>query len=198
LNIKFSALHQTAESDLHFLTRLGQQFNLLIKPSGNFLVALPTGRGHATSGSSLPEIFLTPDSVMNWSLQFSKKDEVPAVTAKGYDTDSAEEFFETIGEEGVDDIDIGYSLRGLYPTREAAKVAAKTVYEKLTKKAYTFTAEIPGNPNVLAESKLKLRNFRQGIPTDWIVSRSVHTLNSADYRTSLDAMLPSDYQAEFV
>jgi hypothetical protein len=109
----------------------------------------------------------------------------------------AGEFFETIGDEGVDDIDIGYSLRGFYPIREVTKVAAQPVYEKLTKKAYTFSAEIPGNQTVLAESKLKLRNFRSGIPTDWIVSRSVHTLNSGGYRTSLEAMVPSDYKTEF-
>jgi phage protein D len=42
-NIKFSALHQTAESDLHFLTRLCQQFNVLIKSAGNCLIAMPAG-----------------------------------------------------------------------------------------------------------------------------------------------------------
>jgi hypothetical protein len=93
--------------------------------------------------------------------------------------------------------DIGYSLRGLYPTREAAKIAAKSVYEKLTQKAYTFTAEIPGDPNILAESRLRLKNFRPEIPTSWIISRSTHSLNSAGYRTALEAMRPSDYQKEF-
>jgi hypothetical protein len=92
-------------------------------------------------------------------LQYSKKDQIPSVTAKGYDTDSAEEFFETAGEEGVDDIDIGYSLCGSYPTRDTAKTAANAAYEKLTQKAYTFTAKIPCNPNVLAESRLNSAAF---------------------------------------
>jgi phage protein D len=195
--ITFSALHQTAESDLHFLTRLGQQFNILIKPAGNCLIAMPAGHGFTASGSQLPEVTLTPDSTINWSLEFSKKEQVPSVVAKGYDTDNAEEFFESVGEEDYSEGDIGYSLRGLYPTREAAKVAAKAVYEKLTQKAYTFTAEIPGNPNVLAESSLKLTGFRSGIPTTWIISRSTHTLNSMGYRTSLEAMVPRDYRNEF-
>jgi phage protein D len=195
-NIKFPAIHQTAESDLHFLTRLGQQFNVLIKPAGNCLVAMPSGHGQTISGSQLPEIILTPDSTINWSLQFSKKEQVPSVTAKGYDTDNAEEFFESVGEEGFSD-NIGYSLRGLYPTRDAAKTAAKAVYEKLTQKAYTFTAEIPGNPNVLAESNLKLSGFRQGVPTSWTISRSTHSLTSSGYNTSLEAMQPVDYQKEF-
>jgi phage protein D len=195
--ISFPALHQTAESDLHFLTRLGQQFNILIKPAGNCLIAMPSGHGHATSGSQLPEVILTPDATINWSLQFSKKEQVPSVVAKGYDTDNAEEFFESVGEEDYSEGDIGYSLRGLYPTREAAKVAAKAVYEKLTQKAYTFSAEILGNPNVLAESNLKLSGFRQGIPTAWIISRSTHSLTSSGYRTSLEAMIPADYRNEF-
>jgi hypothetical protein len=71
------------------------------------------------------------------------------------------------------------------------------VYEKLTQKAYTFNAEFPGNPNVLAESNLKLTGFRTSIPTTWIISRSTHTLNSAGYRTSLEAMIPVDFQKEF-
>jgi phage protein D len=168
---------------------------------------MPSGHGFTAAGSHLPEVTLTPDSTINWSLEFSKKEQVPSVTAKGYDTDNAEEFFETVGEsddtdsefvEGFHDAgDIGYSLRGLYPTREAAKTAAKAVYEKLTQKAYTFIAEIPGNPNVLAESNLKLSGFRTGIPTAWIISRSTHTLNSMGYRTSLEAMVPAEFQNEF-
>jgi phage protein D len=196
-SITFPALHQTAESDLHFLTRLGQQFNILIKPAGNCLVATPAGHGQATSGSQLPEVILTPDSTLNWSLQFSKKEQVPSVVAKGYDTDNAEEFFESAGEEDFSNGNIGYSLRGLYPTREAAKIAAKAVYEKLTQKAYTFTAEIPGNPNILAESNLKLSGFRQGIPTTWIISRSTHSLTSSGYRTSLETLVPGEYRNEF-
>jgi phage protein D len=196
-SITFPAIHQTSESDLHFLTRLGQQFNILIKPAGHCLVAMPSCHGQTISGTQLPEVSLTPDSTINWSFQYSKKEQIPSVTAKGYDTDSDEEFFETAGEEGVDDIDLGYSLRGLYPTREAAKTAAKSVYEKLIQKTYTFTAEIPGNPNVLAESRLLLQNFRSEIPTTWIISRSTHALNSAGYKTSLEAIVPSDYQKEF-
>jgi phage protein D len=67
--IKFPAIHQTAKSDLHLLTRLGQQFNILIKPAGNCLVAVPAGHGQTASGSKLPEIILTPDSV--WALSSS-------------------------------------------------------------------------------------------------------------------------------
>jgi phage protein D len=158
---------------------------------------MPSGHGQAISGPQLPEVILTPDSTINWSLEFSKKEQVPSVVAKGYDIDNAEEFFESVGEEDYSEGDIGYSLRGLYPTREAAKTAAKAVYEKLTQKAYTFNAEIPGNPNVLAESNLKLSGFRQGIPTTWIISRSTHSLTSSGYRTSLEAMVPGDYQTEF-
>jgi phage protein D len=196
-SINFPALHQTSESDLHFLTRLGQQFNILIKPAGNCLIAMPSGHGFATSGSQLPEVTLTLDSTINWSIEFSKKEQVPSVVAKGYDTDNAEEFFESVGEEDYSESDIGYSLRGLYPTREAAKTAAKAVYEKLTQKAYTFNAEIPGTPNILAESNLRLSGFRTGIPTTWIISRSTHTLNSMGYRTSLEAMVPTDFRNEF-
>jgi hypothetical protein len=55
---------------------------------------------------------------------------------------------------------VGY----VYPTHDAAKTAVKAVYEKLSQKA-CFTAEIPGNPNVLVESRLRLKNFRSEIPT---------------------------------
>lgn len=75
--IKIYTLHQTSESDLHFLTRLGQHYHFMIKPAGHVLVALKN-----SSLQTLPEVILTPDSVMNWSLRLSKREEIPSVPLK--------------------------------------------------------------------------------------------------------------------
>lgn len=190
--IAIPTLHQTAESDLHLLTRLGQQYHLLIKPAGNKLVALPLGAAVA-----VPEVVITPDSVTTWSLRLSKREEIPSVTATGYDVDTASEFHETVGDGDYSEEPIGYALRGLYPTRQAAKVAAQAVYEKLIQKTYTFTAEIPGNPLVMAESRLRLQGFQSAVPTSWKVSRTTHALTSSGYKTTLEAMLDADYKRQF-
>lgn len=191
-SIKITTLHQTSESNLHFLTRLGQQYHLLIKPAGHALVALKP-----SSSQILPEVTLMPDSVMNWSLRLSKREEIPSVTAKGYDVDTAEEFHETVGDENYSEESVGYALRGLYPTREAAKLAAKAVYEKLIQKTYTFSAKIVGNPLVMAESRLILKGFQAEVPVKWKVLRTTHVLNSSGYTTSLEAMLEAEYKEQF-
>lgn len=190
LRIKIHTLHQTSESDLHFLTRLGQHYHFMIKPAGQVLVALKNSRLQ-----TLPEVTLTPDSVMNWSLRLSKREEIPSVTAKGYDFDTAEEFYETVG--NTSEEPVGYALRGLYPSRDAAKVAAQAVYEKLIQKTYTFSAEMTGNPLVMAESHLILKGFQNEIPKAWKVSRTTHSFSSSGYKTTLEAMLEGEYKKQF-
>lgn len=192
-NIRIPTLHQSSESDLHFLTRLGQKYNLLIKPAGGSLVALPL-RGGA-SGRELPEVTLTPDSVINWAYRFSKQEDIPCVTAKGYDPDLAEEFHETVGSGSPSEL--GYALRGLYPTREAAKQAAQAAYEKLIQKIHTFSATVIGHLWMAAEARLALRGFQAELPSRWKISRATHSLTNTGYTTSLEAMLDEEFSEPF-
>lgn len=158
-NIRIPTLHQSSESDLHFLTRLGQKYNLLIKPAGGSLVTLPLGRGVVKHDT--PEVTLTPDSVINWAYRFSKQEDIPCVTAKGYAPNTASEFHETAGGHTSGNLSLGYAFRGLYPTREAAKQAA---YEKLIQKIHTFSATVIGHPWIAAESRLILSGFDPNLP----------------------------------
>lgn len=193
--IRIPTLHQSSESDLHFLTRLGQKYNLLIKPAGGSLVAIPL-RGGA-SGRELPEVTLTPDSVINWAYKVSKKEDIPSVTAKGYDPDTASEFHETAGGHTSGGQSLGYALRGLYPTREAAKQAAQAAYEKLIQKIHTFSATVIGHPWIAAEARLALRGFPTELPSRWQISRATHALTNTGYTTDLEAMLDEEFSEQF-
>lgn len=194
-NIRIPTLHQSSESDLHFLTRLGQKYNLLIKPAGGSLVALPL-RGGA-SGRKLPEVTLTPDSVISWAYRFSKQEDIPCVTAKGYDPNTASEFHETAGGHASGGQSLGYALRGLYPTREAAKQAAQAAYEKLIQKIHTFSATVIGHPWIAAETRLALSGFDPNLPQKWQISRATHSLTNTRYTTSLEAMLDDEVRQQF-
>lgn len=204
-NIRIPTLHQSSESDLHFLTRLGQKYNLLIKPAGGSLVARPlrrrvTNRYPSEKGvvnPDTPEVTITPDSVINWSYRLSKKEDIPSVTAKGYDPDSAEEFHETAGDAYSGDEALGYALRGLYPTREAARQAAQAAYEKLIQEIHTFSATVIGHPWIAAESRLVLSGFDSDIPQRWKISRATHSLTTSGYTTALEAMLDDEYEKQF-
>lgn len=191
-SLMIPTLHQSSESDLHLLTRLGQKYNLLIKPAGGSLVAMPRNR---TSAPLLPEVTLTPDSVIHWAYRFSKQDDIPRVTAKGYDSDQAEEFHETVGSGSPSEL--GYALRGLYPTREAAQQAAKAVYEKLIQKIHTFSATVIGHPWIAAEARLVLRGFPTELPSRWKISRATHSLTNTGYTTDLEAMLDEEFSEQF-
>ena len=191
-SLTIPTLHQSSESDLHLLTRLGQKYNLLIKPAGGSLVAMPRNRA---SAPTLPEVTITPDSVIRWAYRFSKQEDIPCVTAKGYDSDQAEEFHETVGSGRPSEL--GYALRGLYPTREAAQQAAKAVYEKLIQKRHTFSATVIGHPWIAAEARLALQGFQTEIPQQWKISRATHSLTATGYTTSLEAMLDEEYAAQF-
>jgi uncharacterized protein len=39
----------------------------------------------------------------------------------------------------------------------------------------------------MAEAKIYLSGFREGIPTEWIITRAEHVLDSSGYRTNIEA-----------
>lgn len=116
-------LHQTEESNLHFLTRLARTFNLLLKSAGGVLVAMRKPVGYTS-------VLLTPHEVLNWSYRFTKPNDVSQVSAAWYDSDEAEDHLETVGtpEGSV------YTLRGIYPTAQAARTAAQTILQRMNQK----------------------------------------------------------------
>jgi phage protein D len=80
-----------------------------------------------------------------------------------------------------------HTMRGVYPNSGLARAAAEAKLERLTRGTQTLNITLAGRADLVAESKIYLSGFRAGIPSDWIITRAEHTLDSSGYRTTIDA-----------
>ncbi|KRW95384.1 hypothetical protein AQY21_14450 [Paracoccus sp. MKU1] len=63
-------LAQTAESNLHFLTRLAAELDATCKPAGGALVVQRRGEGKTAAGDALTPPRITPQRLTDWSWSY--------------------------------------------------------------------------------------------------------------------------------
>lgn len=125
---------------------------------------------------------LSLDEISSWRVTFAERDQHNSVASYWHDPDKAEPIEEKAG-----DGDPVHTMRGVYPNSGLAKAAAEAKLERLTRGTQTLNINLAGRPELVAESKIYLSGFRPGIPSDWVITRAEHTLDSSGYRTTIDA-----------
>ena len=175
-------LDQTAESDIHFMTRLAHLHGAIAKPAGGYLLFVPKDSNQSASGQSLAVISVTPKDCKDWRIRFSERNHHGAVVAEYHDVDEAK-----VIEAKAGSGDPIHRLRETYPTKELAKRAAKSELKKLTQSTATLNITLIGNPAIVAESQLVLKGFRSGMPENWTVTRVEHAIESSGFTTRVSA-----------
>lgn len=181
-NIKLPHIDQTAESDMHLLTRLAQLHGAIAKPANGFLLFVPEGKAKSFTGQLIGGSTLSLDEISSWRVTFAERDHQASVICYWHDPNKAEPIEEKAG-----DGDPVHTLRGVYPNSGLAKAAAQAKLERLTRGTQTLNITLAGRADLVAESTIYLSGFRSGIPSDWIITRAEHTLDSSGYRTTIDA-----------
>ena len=175
-------LDQTAESDIHFITRLANLHGAIAKPAGGYLLFVPKDRNKSVSGQLLQVISVVPKDSKDWRISFSERNHHGAVVAEYHDVDKAK-----VIEAKAGSGDPIHRLRETFPTKELAERAANSELKKLTQSTATLNITLVGNPAIVAESKLVLQGFRSGIPADWTVTRVEQAIESSGFTTRVAA-----------
>jgi phage protein D len=181
-NIVLPHIDQTAESDMHLLSRLAQLHGAISKPANGFLLFVPEGKAKSFTGQLIGGSTIDLKDVASWRFTFAERDRQASVICYWHDPNKAEPIEEKAG-----DGEPVHTLRGVYPNSGIAKAAAEAKLERLTRGTQTLNITLAGRADLVAESKIYLSGFRSGIPSDWIITRAEHTLDSSGYRTTIDA-----------
>lgn len=181
-DVRFPYLAQTAESDLHFLTRLARDLDAVAKPAGQSLIFVPRGEGKAGNGSLLPVVTILRSAMQpggRWEL--GARGVYGKVTAEWANADGGGIREVTKGDKAPE-----LRLPQTYGNEEAAARAAQAALEK-AKRASTISIDLAGFwPELMAEVTVSLPDIRPGLAGQWVLKKVTHTL-SGPLTTSFDA-----------
>lgn len=86
---RLDRIDQTNESDISFLTRLGELFDAIVTIKDGRCIFTPRAQGTSVSGQALGVIKLSPADLLIWRYSESKEDVPSTVEARVYDPETA-------------------------------------------------------------------------------------------------------------
>jgi hypothetical protein len=181
---------QTNESDISFLTRLGQHHDALVTVKAGRLVMTPRGQGAAVSGAALASQTLRPVDVTSWRLTLSAADKAKTVKAKWHDRETAQTAWVEAPGDGDGEDGCVYRLRPTFPDQASAQAAAEAKARALQRGETTLAITLPGSPSYGAETPLTLSGFCEELDGRWIATQVVHRLDSGGYVCELTGERP--------
>ncbi|AZB68227.1 phage late control D family protein [Cereibacter sphaeroides] len=190
--VKLPHIDQIDESDANLLTRVAREYGLIFKPAGLSLVMCKPGESTSASGQPLPTVALTPKQVTRWSVRISRREAAGKVVAAYRNFGSSEPIeIEVDGApEGVAGSAQTKRLRKIYPNEAAARQAAEAEAARGKRKAVTLTLQLPGRADLMAEGRVALAGFRQGVDGVWLITRVQHSVSSAGWSSIVEAETP--------
>ena len=189
--IVIAHIDQTAESDLHLLRRLARQYDATTKAAGAHLIFAPRGSGRSAGTARLmPTIVYAPGqrgasvaAVLSARYIVRGRPRYGAVMASYQDVASAELVHVEAGT-GTP----AYVIREPYPDRPQAEAAAAAWLSRLARQTKEVEMSVSGNPALVSEAVLVLREWPEAGDSRWTVLRAQHTLSKPrGYITSVTA-----------
>lgn len=178
-------LDQIDESDINLLTRIATPHGAIAKANGGKLMFVPQAAGKSASGKHLPTISLKPCDASTWQSDITGRQNFSSVVAVWRDLDAT-----TDREEKAGSGEPVYRLKRNFPTQAAAQKAARATLERFMRGSATLSLSMPGRPDLVAESRLSLVGFSEGITGKWSVTQVTNSLSPSGYRTSVKGEVP--------
>lgn len=185
-SIKLPHTDQSSESDMNLLDRLAKRYDAIAKPAGGKLLFVKRGDSKTASGADMPGFTVTPDMQSRWRVTLASRDSAGTVVAYYRDNGKAKRKEVKVG--------TGEPVRRLrmgYKDQASALEAAKSEQRKRARGEVSVHVEMPGDPDVMAESMMTMAGFRPGVDGDWLVKRVEHYIGPRGYRCNIEAEKPN-------
>lgn len=183
-------IDQTEESDLHFLSRLSKDHDAISKPVESRLLFVPRGEARSASQQPMPALTLPREALTSYSFTLADRGKYEAAIAHWHDASTGQTYPVRVGPADSQPV---YTLKGLQPDADAAQAAATAKLQALQRGQATGNLVLPGNPAIVAESRLTLVGIKERIDGGWIVTRAEHELSSQGYITRLGVETPKAF-----
>ncbi len=170
------------ESDMHFLTRLGENRGAIASVKNGKLTFAPRGAGEDLSGQALAPVALTPADVSTWRAIAANRTTQGRVKARWFNEGAAEPVYEEAGS-GTPITMLGE----IFPDQQSALAAANATLKRGVQKSGTLSLEMLGDARIVAETPLALSGFRAGVNGRWIVKSVEHEISSSGFSSRVEA-----------
>jgi uncharacterized protein len=183
-SIAVEHLDQTDESDLNFLTRLGEKHDAIAAVKAGRLLFMPRGQAETATGNALPTLNITPRGGDQYRYSEKDRDEYTGVIAFYDDIDAGQQKQVQAGTS-----DRVKRLRGTYPNQEEANAAAWAELNRLKRGEAEFSITLAvGVPEVGPEYRMTVEGLKPQINgREWVVTRASHSVSDIGLVTSLEA-----------
>ncbi|MEJ2415749.1 MAG: contractile injection system protein, VgrG/Pvc8 family [Exilibacterium sp.] len=166
---------QTDESDLHFLTRLGERFDAIATVKAGYLLFIPAGQVTTAGGLAIPPVRLSRQSGDRHRYIINDRDAFSGVIAYWHDINTAERQRVLVGSDQKPK-----RLREMSTSEKEARETARAEWNHIRRAGASFTLELaegrpdlyPGKPVIANGWKAEIDN------TPWIITQVTHSIQS--------------------
>ncbi|MCY7295088.1 contractile injection system protein, VgrG/Pvc8 family [Alteromonas sp. a30] len=181
--IQIEHIDQADESDLHFLSRLAQTYDALLKPSIREVILAPADAGETASGAQIESKPIHVSQLSRWSLELPKRTDYGCVKAYWRSDEQGERQVEMLGDES----ETCKVLKSTFLTQKEAKAAINSEKQRLDRELRNIHFTLPGDPELFAERPIRISGVHPLADGDFICKRVTHTLSSSGFVTSVKA-----------
>lgn len=180
--IRMNHIDQTDESDLNFLTRLGDRYDAIAAVKAGRLLFTLAGEALTASGQRMPSITLTRSDGDQYRYTLTDRDSYSGVRAYWNDTRGAERKIVLAGSG-----DNAKQLRPTYASESDALTAARAEWRRIQRGGGEFELTLAhGRADILPESPLTVNGFKPEIDaTPWLVTEVEHSLGDSGFGTRI-------------
>jgi uncharacterized protein len=179
----WSYLAQTAESNLHFLTRIAATLDATAKPAGGALIVQRRGEGKTAAGDVLVPPVIPRTRLTDWSWSLDGRQVYRKAEAEWTDTGTG-----TLHKVTVGDGTPVQKLRHVHASEAEAKRAAEAALSGAGRAAMTLNATLSGfEPGLLAGASVVIAGLRAELSGEWHLKTVKHQLDAGGLVTSITA-----------
>ncbi|MDR5868105.1 phage late control D family protein [Halomonas koreensis] len=173
-------IDQTDESDLNFLTRLGERFDAIAAIKSGRLLFTQAGEAQTASGLAMPGVTLARRDGDQHRYSTTDRDAYTGVKAFWNDTDGAERQSVLTGSD-----ENAKQMRPTHASEADALDAARAEWRRIQRGLAEFELTMAhGRADVLPESPLRVSGFKPEIDaTPWLVTEVEHSLGDSGFGT---------------
>lgn len=188
---RYDWVGQQDETPTHFLERLARRHNALLTIKNDNLVFAERGSGKSTAGADLTPVVITPQLVIDGTLEFefSDRQAFGKVVAYYQDKKQAKRIeVEAASEASSDSV---YRIPEPYADAAEADKAAQAKAKQLKRGEGSFSVDVIGDTGIHAGAPLICDGIRPGLDgVSWLIDSVTHTLSkSAGFRSKISAKI---------